>query len=103
MSKKTTQDMSTILDEKFKDFREVLNKDMIHVFNQGYEELVMPDIERLDTKMDKVENRLGRVENRLEQMDRKLDVVTAKSFDNEAKLKNHDLRIQKVEKVLAVS
>lgn len=103
MPKKTAQDISTLLDEKLKDFREVLKTDMIHVFNDGYEELVMPDIESLDIKMDKVENRLGRVEDRLEQMDRKLDVVTAKSFDNEAKLKNHDLRFQKVEKVLAVS
>lgn len=113
MVKQKTQDISIILDQKFqelkedlhRDLREDLKQDMIRIFNQGVEEVILPIMEDLATKDDvgKIENRLDRMEDRLNQMDRKLDVVTAKSFDNEAKLKNQDLRIQKVEKVVAVS
>lgn len=101
MAKQAVQNLGAIFDKKLEDFREDLKTDMICVFNQGFEEIVLPHIKRLDTKVDQIENRLDNVENRLdrvdnrldgvenrlEQMDRKLDVITGKVFEHDSEIK----------------
>lgn len=52
--------------------------EFINLFNVGFEQVVLPHIERIDEKLENVENRLEGVENRLETVESRLDVVEEK-------------------------
>lgn len=66
------------------------------LFNQGFEEVVLPRIVEIDERLDRVESRLGSLENQVERMDRKLDVVADKVMQ-------HEVKIKKLEKPAAVA
>ncbi len=88
------------MDEKTK-------KDMILLFNQGFEEVVLPDIlelkdgqedikkqlEDVKNRLGTVENRLGTVENRLEVVERKLDRAVDTHIDHSTRLKKLESRV----------
>ncbi len=89
------------MDEKTK-------REFINLFNEGFEEIVRPEIEylregmegrfdKVDNRLDNVESRLGNVEHRLEAVDRKVDRIAAKQLDQESELKEHGKRLKKVE------
>lgn len=87
-------------------------EDFIGLFNDGFTEVVMPQIERIDNKLENIENRLdgvedrldgmeGRlatVENRLESVDRKVDRILDKQLDHNDELQNQGKKILKLEK-----
>jgi DNA-binding protein HU-beta len=82
---------------------ETTTEESIALFNQGFESVVLPHIERIDkqldrleTEMKRVEERLERVETRLEQLDRKVDRIAAKQLDQ-------DRRLDAIEAVPAVA
>ena len=53
--------------------------EFILLFNQGFEEIVLPEIESLRKEV-------GLLKTRLESVDRKLDVFTEKVNDNERRI-----------------
>jgi len=73
MDDKFRKQLVGILDEYF-------DKKFILMFNQGFEDIILPEIERLDKKMD-------RVEMRVTQIDNKLDLMSDKLLDHETRLK----------------
>lgn len=93
-------------------------KDFILLFNQGFEELILPVVERIDErlenlegkvenienrmegmedKMENMEDRMGNMEDRMQIMDRKLDRFTERVVDVE---NSNTQRIALLEKVV---
>ncbi|MBI4035083.1 MAG: hypothetical protein HY381_01645 [Candidatus Chisholmbacteria bacterium] len=68
------------MDDKTKD-------DFIKLFNQGFEEIVLPHIERIDQGMEDLKNRLDRVEGRLDTLERKIERSTDRFSRAEHNLK----------------
>jgi tetrahydromethanopterin S-methyltransferase subunit B len=52
-------------------------KEFINIFNEGFEQLILPHFEEIKTRLDKVENRLDDLETTVNKMDRKLDSVVS--------------------------
>lgn len=83
------------LDKKFEEGIKEINKNLdeqfekkfISLFNQGFEDIVRPEIEYLRVDMEK----------RFDRIERVLDKLTAKQIDQESELKDHDKRLKKVE------
>lgn len=82
-------------------------KDFILLFNQGFEELVLPVVERIDErlenlegKVETIENRVENMEDRMESMDRKLDRFTERVVDTENLANSNTQRIAILEKVV---
>lgn len=87
--------------------------EFVDLFAEGFQGLVVPEINKLDEKIDKVgekltkvenrlekvENRLEKVENRLEVVEVKLDRVAANQLEDRTVLKDHEKRIKKSESV----
>ena len=78
MDDKFRKQLVGILDEYF-------DKKFILMFNQGFEDIILPEIERLDKKMD-------RVEMRVTQIDNKLDLMSDKLLDHETRLKRVEIK-----------
>lgn len=96
-------------------------KDFIDIFNQGFEEVVSPEIEALrqeanshvneiknhlekvENRLETVEDRLETVEDRLESLERKSDLILGKQLDSEHILGKHDKRITNLENKKVVS
>ncbi len=70
--------------------KEQFEENFIRLFNEGFEAVVMPNIERLGNKIDKLDQRVDRLGNRVDQMDRKLDKFSADVI-------NHETRVKKLE------
>ncbi len=77
------------MDQKTKD-------DFIKLFNQGFEEVVLPQLEELGRRLGSVENELGTIQNRLDIIERKLD----RNLDKEME---QDKRLDKIESVSVVA
>ncbi len=97
MNKKSNNDPAEILDTQFE-------KKFIRLFNQGFEEVVIPqleeigkDIEGVKKGLNQVENRLDSIETRLGSLDRKVDRVVANQLDDKYILKTCEKRITKLE------
>lgn len=80
------------MDDKFK-------KDFITLFNQGFEEVVLPviedmqgDIEEIKEDIKSLDNRVGNVENRLDRIENRLDSVV----DN---INGHNIRLKTIESI----
>ena len=91
MDDNTKKDLQQLIDQGFKNIRESLEEDMIRIFNQGFEEVVLPNIERLDDSMATVKTGLEKVEARLERVENRLDFLVDQVGD-------HDIRIKKLER-----
>lgn len=70
-------------------------KDMIiNVFNQGFEELVLPALENLEKELTK---KIDNLSDRLDSIDRKLDRTLAKQYEQQTSITDHEKRIKKIE------
>lgn len=76
-------------------------KEFILLFNQGFEEVVVPAIDDLRKEITQefkgVKQRLSQVENRLEVLDRKVDNIVANRLDDQEKLRDHEKRLKRLE------
>lgn len=76
-------------------------KEFILLFNQGFEEVVAPEIDDLRKQITRgfkdIKQRLFQVENRLEILDRKVDNIVAKQLDDQEKLRDHEKIIKRLE------
>jgi hypothetical protein len=99
MDTKTKKDFVSVLEEVFdRKFEEKF----IPLFNQGFEEVVLPAVERsedsLTTELHKEVKKLkAQVTGRLDGVDRKLDRIIAKQIDQEVEISDHKRRIKKLE------
>ncbi len=89
------------MDDNFKkDLIELLDAQFetkfIRLFNQGFKELVLPEIEELRDDIHEVKKSVDKLEARVDQMDRKSDVMNAKYLD-------HDKRIKDIEAVPVIA
>lgn len=102
MDDKAKQDLVNILDQKFNEQGKALEKKLdeqfeekfINLFNDGFTAVVLPQIERIDTRLDSVDarfdsidTRLDSVENRLDSLDRKVDRMLDNQLGQDTKIK----------------
>jgi hypothetical protein len=66
------------------------------------QDVMMPTLAKMHNDM-ATKDDIHRLETRMESMDRKLDFVTAKTYTNDTELVNHDRRIKKLEKHIAIT
>lgn len=78
-------------------------RDFILLFNQGFEEVVLPHIREINGRLDKVDIRLDQIEIRLDNVEVRLDRVENKLDLINDKLLNHDKRITVIEATPAVT
>ena len=71
-------------------------KDFIELFNQGFEDVVLPHIERIDSKLEVIEDRLEVVEL-------KLDKGIGQQLESKQKLEEYDKRLKKLESKKAIA
>ncbi len=69
-------------------------RDFILLFNQGFEEVVLPQIKEIYKRLDLIEDRLDKLEKRIEtleirigQIDNKLDLMNDKLLDHAQQIK----------------
>jgi predicted nuclease with TOPRIM domain len=62
-------------------------EDFIQLFNQGFEEVVRPEIEELSQDIKKIDERLDHLEQRMDRMENTLDRVADKVTSHETRLK----------------
>ncbi|KKS14008.1 hypothetical protein A2617_01080 [Candidatus Daviesbacteria bacterium RIFOXYD1_FULL_41_10] len=82
--------------KKFQEVREALGKDMIQVFNQGFDSLVLPQFEDIDKNFTGIKRRLDSLEDRVGVIDRKLDSMNNKWIDC-------DFRLKKIERIPVIA
>ena len=78
-------------------------KDFIQLFNQGFEEIILPEIETIRDDVSTLKDDVGVLRTRVTQIDNKLDVMNDKILDHGNKIKNieripaiaHDLKNKK--------
>lgn len=84
-------DLNKKFDENFEGLSKKLDNQFeekfINLFNQGFEEVVRPEIEYLRKDMN----------TRFDSLERKFDRVAVKQLDQESELKKHDNMLKKVE------
>lgn len=90
--------------QQFQGFKEEMHQDMVHTFNQGVNEVVMPYLKDIDKNIDdlkgdmkEVKGGLNTVENRLDVVERKLDKVVDNQIDFKNQLGHHEKRLKKME------
>lgn len=89
-----------------KDFTEILEKTLdkkfeekfIPLFNQGFEEIVLPNIERLDQGQEDIKSRLDRMESRLDTLERRSDRILDRSNRVEGGLKDLSGQLRRLRK-----
>jgi DNA-binding transcriptional MerR regulator len=54
---------------------EQLEKRMVHVFNEGFEQVVLPHLSELSNKVDLIEDKISELDSRTGRIERKLDAV----------------------------
>lgn len=96
MDSKTKKDFQELFDVGFQKAREELKVDMIRVFNQGFEEVVLPELEEIRGDVKRLDGRVNGLENSMDRVERKLDVFSAKVIVQDA-------RLSKIESVPAVA
>ncbi len=57
-------------------------------------DLVIPAMDDMEGRINK---RFDKLEGRVDSIERKLDVMTGQWYDHDTKIKNHELRIKKLE------
>ncbi len=82
MDDKTKKDLAElvgqVIDQRFDD-------KFIPLFNQGFEEIVLPNIERLDQSLEDLKSRMDRIESRMDMEERKTD----RSLDKMLRVENN--------------
>ena len=53
------------IDARFQEQEERLEKRMIHVFNEGFEQIVLPHIAKIEEDIEDLQSRTGRIERTL--------------------------------------
>jgi hypothetical protein len=90
-------------DLHFQKAKEQLRDEFILLFNDGFEQLVRPELisirEEMATKKDlgHIVNRLKAVDTRLDVVERKVDKVLDNQVDNHHKLNTHETRLKNLE------
>lgn len=103
MDEKFKKDFQQLFDEAFQKVREGIKGDTINLFNQGFEELVLPEFEEVYKELKKMATKKDlkeveeKLEARLDRLDRKLDIVSAKTLEHDSQLKDHSKRLKKLE------
>jgi hypothetical protein len=54
------------MDVRFQEQEERLGKRMIQVFNEGFEQVVLPHLSEMSDKIDELDSRTGRIERKLD-------------------------------------
>lgn len=75
-----------------------MKKDMILLFNQGFEEIVLPHIERIDSDISDIKKDLKLISGRGAAVDRKVDHILGDQIVYEQKVNRIDKRLEKLEK-----
>jgi len=91
-------------------------KEFINIFNEGFEQVVLPHIERLDEKIERLDEKIERLDEKVERLDEKVEKLSQEnSFEHEKinrklnsiidrqdsceeTLKAHHFKISKLEK-----
>jgi len=81
-----------------KKFLEEMQKMMVQVFNDGYEQLIMPRIDELEEKFEKKLDKMGKelreefkkgqqsLSNRFEEVERKMDLIVKSDVEQNKRL-----------------
>lgn len=100
MDDKFKKDLIEILDQQFE-------KKFIKLFNQGVDEVLIPQFEDIDKEFININNKMTQgfdnINNRLDNLAIKIDAITSKQLDDEYQVKNHEKRINKLESHRAVA
>lgn len=56
-------------------------REFVLLFNQGFEEVVLPEIERLSGEIKEVKTKLSGLQNQVDRLDRKLDIFSAQAME----------------------
>lgn len=83
--------LETTIDKKFEE-------KFIPLFNQGFEEVVLPNIERLDQGQEDIKSRLDRMESRLDALERRSDRLLDRSNKVEEGLKDLTGQVRRLRK-----
>ena len=95
MDDKTKKDFTKILEEIFD---RKFEQKFIPLFNQGFEEVVIPAIERSEEGLKKeIKKFRTEVTGRMDSFDRKMDRVIDKQIDYDFELKSLGKRVKKLE------
>ena len=84
------------VDQRFDTFREEMHHDMISTFNQGFEEIVLPQIEEIREDVKSLKGDVAKLDVRMDRMEGKLDRLADQTND-------HKNRITKLEKKAPVT
>lgn len=95
------QNFQKAFDQSFQKAREEIKNDGISLFNQGVNEIIIPEFERIDKEFIKIENKMTQgfdsVNNRLDNLAIKMDTMAGKQLDDEYQIKKHAEKIAKLE------
>ncbi|PIP30342.1 hypothetical protein COX25_05225 [bacterium (Candidatus Howlettbacteria) CG23_combo_of_CG06-09_8_20_14_all_37_9] len=72
---KQTESFSRVLDVRFQEQEERLEKRMIHIFNEGFEQVVLPHITDIKEDISAMKEDIEDLRSTQARMDRKLDAV----------------------------
>lgn len=76
--------------------------EMILIFNQGFEEVVLPALDNLkDELKEELNTRIDKLEGKMDRFERKLDKFATDTVDHERTLKQHHVRISNLEQKIA--
>lgn len=93
---KSVPDIQKLIQEGFDKTRKAIKEDTIQTVNQGFEELVAPELVKIEARLDNVETRLDRVEL-------KLDRIESNQLEHLVQLKDHGKRLKDIESTPAVT
>lgn len=85
--------------ELTKTFNQIFEEKFIKLFNQGVDEVLIPQFEEIDKEM---KAGFNQVNNRIDNLAKKMDLIAGKQIDDEYQIKNHEKRITKLESHRAV-
>lgn len=71
-------------------------QEFINLFNQGFQELVVPQLDELIEGQERIENRLETIEIRFDVVERKLDRVVDDHIEIKSKVEEHDKQIKRL-------
>ena len=95
------QNFPRAFDQSFQKAREGIKSDGISIFNQGVDEIIIPEFNSIDKKFIELESKMTQgfdnVNNRLDNIVIKMDAITGKQLDDEYQIKSHEKRITKLE------
>ena len=78
-------------------------RDFIQLFNQGFEDVVIPHIERIEQRLGKLETSVENLETRVYQIDNKLDRMLDKQLDHDKQLAEHSNSLNVIKSISAIA